>query len=233
MNILAIRHFDFDDPGVFSQWAHRRGHQLTVVDPAAQLDNQWLDSTEILIILGGPMSVYQEEAYPWLADEKKFVKSAMDRGIKIIGICLGAQMLAEILGAQVYKHAMKEIGWHKVERTGEEHPWLAQMPSEFYSFQWHGDTFDLPEGATLLARSEACGHQAFSYGDNILALQFHLETSPAAIEQMLTRWSSELIDSPYIQSAEYIRRNLQRSEASFRILHQILDEAERTPVKAF
>ncbi|WP_336786101.1 type 1 glutamine amidotransferase [Paenibacillus sp. MMO-177] len=232
MNILAFRHFDFDDTSTFSEWAQWGGHQLTVVNPAVELDEKWLDTTELLLILGGPMSVYQEEQYPWLADEKRFVKSAMDRGIKILGICLGAQMLAEILGAKVYRHTLKEIGWHRIERIGEEHPWLKEMPAEFHSFQWHGDTFDLPEGASLLATSEACGHQAFSYGDDVLALQFHLETTPACMEQMVTRWASELVDAPYIQSAEEIRRNMHRVAASFHILHQVLDQAALSPVKA-
>jgi GMP synthase - Glutamine amidotransferase domain len=231
MNILAFRHFDFDDTSAFSEWAQWGGHQLKIVNPAFELDKKWLESTDLLLILGGPMSVYQEEAYPWLAAEKRFVKSAMEQGIKIIGICLGAQMLAEILGAKVYRHSIKEIGWHRIERTGEEHPWLQQMPGEFHSFQWHGDTFDLPEGATLLARSEACGHQAFAYGNDVLALQFHLETTPACMEQMLTRWAGELIEAPYIQSAAEIRLNMQRVAVSFHILHQVLDQTVLSPVQ--
>ncbi|GLX71244.1 type 1 glutamine amidotransferase [Paenibacillus glycanilyticus] len=232
MNILAFRHFDFDDSSAFSEWAQWGGHELTVVDPEVSLEREWLDSTDLLLILGGPMSIYQEKEYPWLAEEKRFVKSAMDRHIKIIGICFGAQMLAELLGAKVYRHTAKEIGWHRIERTGEEHPWLSQMPSQFHSFQWHGDTFDLPEGARLLARSEACGHQAFAYGDHVLALQFHLETSPACMEQMLTRWSGELVDSPYIQTAEQIRGNMFRAADSFQMLHQVLDQATRIQAKA-
>lgn len=225
MNILAFRHFEFDDTSAIDKWAKWGGHQLTVVNPADGLVEEWLDWVELLLILGGPMSVYEEEAYPWLIEEKRFVKAALNKRIKTIGICLGAQMLAEVLGAKVYRHSVKEIGWHALERTEEQHPWLEQMPNTFYSFQWHGDTFELPAGARLLARSEACGHQAFAYDSHILALQFHLETTPACMEQMLTRWESELVESPYIQSASHIRENINRVAASFQILHQVLDQA--------
>ncbi|WP_246070712.1 type 1 glutamine amidotransferase [Paenibacillus kobensis] len=223
LKIRAFRHFAFDDTKAFEQWADLNRHWLCVTDPSDGVDTAWLAETDVLIVLGGPMSAYDDEKYSWLADEKAFIQLALQQGIKVLGICLGAQMLAELLGGKVYRHSVKEIGWHRIERTGETHPWMTSMPEEFYSFQWHGDTFDLPPGAQWLARSGACGHQAFAWGDHVMGLQFHWETTPACIEQMLERWAVELIDSPYIQSAEQIRAEYARSSDSFRLLYALLD----------
>lgn len=223
MKVLAFRHFDFDDITVFEQWAERGGHQLRVTDPSEGTDPAWLADIDALIVLGGPMSVYEEEQYSWLAEEKAFIRQAIRQEKKILGICLGAQMLAELLGGKVYRHAVKEIGWHRVQRTADAHPWISWMPDEFITFQWHGDTFELPPGARWLARSEACSHQAFSLGDRVVGLQFHLEATPACIERMMGRWAVELIDAPYIQSVERIRAEYERSVESFRMLHALLD----------
>ncbi|RXZ82296.1 type 1 glutamine amidotransferase [Paenibacillaceae bacterium] len=223
MNILLLKHYDFDDIGAFSEWAALYHHRLIVRDPAAGLELELLASIDSLIILGGPMSVYQEERYPWLKEEKRFVLEAVQRKKRVLGICLGAQLLAEVLGGKVYRHLHKEIGWHRIERTGESHPFLADLPDVFYSFQWHEDVFDLPPGATWLAYSTACSNQAFSYGEHVVGLQFHLEATPECIELMLHHWRSALVTGEFIQPAEQIRSELGRSVESFRMLHRILD----------
>ncbi|MBW7477113.1 type 1 glutamine amidotransferase [Paenibacillus oenotherae] len=224
MNILALKHFAFDDIHALSMWSNRHGHVLNVHDPSLGLRMEWLNSIDLLIILGGPMSVYQESLYPWLAEEKRFVEQAILRGKKVLGICLGAQMLAELLGGRVYRHTCKEIGWHRILRTGEEHPWFKEIPANFHSFQWHGDTFDLPQGARRLAWSDGCANQAFAYDARIVGLQFHLETTPACIEEMLAQWAGELGAGPYIQTADEIRRGMGRSSESFRLLHSIMEQ---------
>ncbi|MFC5700802.1 type 1 glutamine amidotransferase [Cohnella faecalis] len=223
MNIKVFKHFSFDDTGAFERWASHNGHTLDILDPAEGVRAEWLDGLDLLIILGGPMSVYEEELYPWLIEEKRFVGQAIELEKKILGICLGAQMLADVLGSKVYRHPCKEIGWHPINRSEDRHPWLAGLPERFHSFQWHGDTFELPTGATRLAGSDACSQQAFAYGDRVLGLQFHLETSPACMEVMLDRWADQLTDEPCIQSAERIRAETARSDASLRMLHGILD----------
>lgn len=223
MKIIAFKHFSFDDEYALASWAKDRGHTLTVRDPANGIDPKWLEDNDCLVILGGPMSVYQEEKHRWLIEEKQFVKQAIQMNKKVLGICLGAQMLAEVLGSKVYRNKVKEIGWHSVQRTKETHPWFDEMPQQFHSFQWHGDTFDLPSGSKWLAFSEGCRNQAFSFGENVLALQFHLETTPACIEQMLTRWTSEIVPAPFIQTADEIRERAQQSKISFSLLHRILD----------
>ncbi|MEK8129446.1 type 1 glutamine amidotransferase [Paenibacillus filicis] len=222
MNLVLLKHFSFDDESALISWATRNGHSASVLYPPELTIYPEPDTFDMLIILGGPMSVYEEAQYPWLKPEKQFVKRAMEQHKKVLGICLGAQMIAELAGGRVYRHAHKEIGWHRVERTGQSHG-LFPLPDTFTSFQWHGDVFELPEGAVHLARSAACPHQAFALGPHILGVQFHLETSPACIESMLKHWSAELIEGPYIQSAADIRSGLSRSEASAGLLHRILD----------
>jgi len=227
MNILAFRHFDFDDDYALASWAEREGHVWNVRDPALGVKEEWLSDTDVLVVLGSPLSVYQEEQAPWLSAEKRLVKTAIDRGMKVLGICFGAQMIAELLGGEVYRNGEKELGWHEVRRTGESHPWLEGLPESFYSFQWHGDTFKLPHGAKHLAYSAACANQAFAYGDHVLGLQFHLEATPDGIEAMMSNWSKELVEAPYIQSRNDIREGMSRSEAAWAILHRILDNTAR------
>jgi GMP synthase-like glutamine amidotransferase len=223
MKMMLLRHFDFDDPSAVLQWAGQAGCEAAIRDPAEGLRQEWLNKLDLLVIFGGPMSVYQEWEHRWLVEEKAFVRNAIDRGKKVLGICLGAQMIADVLGAKVYRAPHKEIGWHQMTRTQERHPWLEHLPEQFVSFSWHGDTFELPEKARHLAFSEACPHQAFAYGDNVLALQFHLESTPRAIERMLTEWSYELREASYIQDAARIRSDLRRTVQSHGLLWGILD----------
>jgi GMP synthase-like glutamine amidotransferase len=228
MNIIAFKHFAFDDDHAFRSWANLGGHRLDVKDLSLEIDAKWLDDMDLLVICGGPMSVNEEEKYPWLASEKQFVKQAIQLGKKVLGICFGAQMIAELLGSPVYRNEYKEIGWHSINRTQEEHPWLSGLPEQFMSFQWHGDTFDLPQDTRLLAYSEACKVQAFAYRERVIGLQFHLETTPACMESMFAHWSSELIQAPYIQTAEQIRSQFACSEQSITMLHGILDRISFT-----
>lgn len=226
MNILALRHYEFDDVNVFSSWAHEQQHDLKVCEAWLGVDMAWLDWMDMLLILGGPMGVYEEDSYPWLKKEKHFVQEAIHLDKKILGICFGAQMLAEVLGGRVYPHTYKEIGWHQVQRTQEIHPWLSELPEKFVTMQWHGDTYDLPEGASLLATSAACRNQAFAYGERIVGLQFHLEMTKTGIENAVKHWSHELQDKSFIQSADSIEQQLPRCEESARMLRQILVLAE-------
>jgi len=230
MRILAFKHFEFDDTEALEVWAGRRDYRLTIHDPSAGVKKEWINETDLLVVLGGPMSVYEERRNPWLVEEKRFVEGMLAAERNVLGICLGAQMLADVLGAPVRRHDFKEVGWHEIRRTSNQHPWLADLPERFHSFQWHGDTFELPAGATLLAASEACERQAFAYGSHAVGLQFHLEATPACIGTMLERWSEELVDAPYIQQPARILDELDRSQASFHMLHGILDAAVGTPV---
>lgn len=150
-----------------------------------------LPDHDYLIILGGPWSVYDD--FPWLEAELKLIRQAMDKNIPILGICLGAQLIATALGAEVKPCGPKEIGWYPLKLTdeGRSDALLGHLEPVETVFQWHGDMFDIPAGAAHLATSPLCRNQAFRYGDNVWALQFHLEVTPPMVEQWLTEPDNE------------------------------------------
>ena len=142
---------------------------------------------DAVLAMGGPMGTYDEAEHPWLAAEKDFVREAAEGGKPFLGVCLGVQLLASALGAEVWPMDQAEVGLLPVELTeeGREHPLFAGMPEPLVSLQWHGDTFELPEGATLLASSPAAPHQAFQAGEAAYGVQFHLEVTP----EMAREWA--------------------------------------------
>lgn len=174
--ILVFQHVDCEGPGVFGEC----GARLESFDPAKRLPSeQELSRAAGLIVLGGPMGVYQTERHPWLAREVELVGKAARAGKPVIGICLGSQILAAALGARVYPHDRKEIGWDHIALSPDamSDPLFCDMPSPLQVFHWHGDTFDLPSRAVLLALSSVCKHQIFRFGKRAWGLQCHLEIS--------------------------------------------------------
>lgn len=149
-----------------------------------------------MICLGGPMNVYQETAYPFLALEDGFIRQVVVDGVPFLGICLGGQLLAKAVGGHVEKNPVKEIGWHAVEldQQGQRDPLFAGLPERFTVFQWHGDTFSIPNRAVRLARAAACGNQAFrfGFGGTAYALQFHLEVTPPMVAEWVREYATEL-----------------------------------------
>lgn len=152
-----------------------------------------------LIVMGGPMSVNDEAEYPWLVQEKQFIRSCILAGKPVLGICLGAQLIANAMGAKVYRHHTKEIGWFPIQAVQSSGATF-RFPPSVEVFHWHGETFDLPSGATLLARSEMCENQAFQLGCSVIGLQFHLETTPETAQEMIAHCRAELVPSRYVQS---------------------------------
>ncbi|MEZ5002910.1 MAG: type 1 glutamine amidotransferase [Chitinophagales bacterium] len=203
MSLFCIQQVFFEGPNIIRDWAEERGHSFHLIKmfEAPELPN--VDDVDGLVILGGPMNVHDEEEYPWLIKEKQFIRSCFDAGKPILGICLGAQLLAHILGAKVFKNQHKEIGWLPVQldQSATKHPLFQGLKSDIITFQWHGDTFDLPENAVRIATSEACVNQGFIY-KNALALQFHPEMMPHRIKELAHYCGDELIDAPYIQTQE-------------------------------
>ncbi|MEX5217563.1 MAG: type 1 glutamine amidotransferase [Nitrospira sp.] len=157
------------------------------------------------IIAGpGPMSVNDEDRLPWLKAEKQFLRDAITHGIPLLGICLGAQLIANSLGARVYPNRLKEIGWFPIQ--GEKAPdHCFQFPAECTVFHWHGETFDLPQDAIRLVRSPACDNQGFQLGRNVIGLQFHLETAPEAAAKLIEHSRHEIVPGPYVQTEARIR----------------------------
>jgi GMP synthase-like glutamine amidotransferase len=160
-----------------------------------------LDDTGLLIVMGGPMSVNDEPAFPWLRREKEFIRGAVERGVPVLGVCLGAQLIASALGAKIYKNPHKEIGWFPIEGL-DGPPDVFRFPESCAVFHWHGETFDLPSGAVRLAKSAAYENQAFQIGRRVIGLQFHLEITPEGVQSLVDNCGGDLTPGPYIQTAD-------------------------------
>jgi len=193
---LVIQHADIEGAGLIGEMFDDLGWSMDVREmyrPGVSLPGD-LNDHQALVILGGPMGADDEDDYPYLAEVKNLIRLAVDRRIPTLGICLGGQLIARALGAKVRPKAATEIGWFPVRLTdsGRQAPLFHGLPDEFMVFQWHNDTFDLPPGASHLAASVLCRHQAFSYGEHVWALQFHLEITPAMIEEWVAAYADEL-----------------------------------------
>ena len=200
MHIDVLQHVPFEGPAGITTWAKTRGIQLRIhrLDQGAPLPN--VTDIDRLIVLGGPMST--TDPLPWLEPERSLIRETLAAGRPILGICLGAQQIAAALGAKVYPHSVKEIGWFPVaKQTPNNTNILASLPDRFDAFHWHGDTFDLPTGATSLAASDHCTNQAFCVG-TATALQFHLESTRESVQLLVDNCKNELIDIPYVQTAQ-------------------------------
>ncbi|MDN5870724.1 MAG: type 1 glutamine amidotransferase [Nitrococcus sp.] len=159
-----------------------------------------LDDIDFLLILGGPMSANDEHEFPWLVQEKQFIRSAIETGKPALGVCLGAQLIASALGARVFPNHCKEIGWFPVHAVPIDDPVYFRFPALMEPFHWHGETFDLPAGAVRLAQSDACTNQAFQLGKHVIGLQFHLETTPQTARKLVDNCRAELSRAKYVQS---------------------------------
>ena len=206
MRLHVLQHVPFEGLGHIDSWIRRRGHRLTLsrLYEGAKLPDP--EAFDRLVILGGPMNIHEEAAYPWLVEEKALIKAALAAGKSAVGICLGAQLLADGLGSRVYAGSPREIGWFPVRLTaaGQRTALTEGLPAVTTVFHWHGDTFDLPPGAVHLFESEACANQAFLLDNRILGLQFHLESTPETVQQLLTHCRDELIPGPFIQGVAQI-----------------------------
>lgn len=220
MRVHILQHVPFEGPGSIDIWLGRRKAQVTCTrffeteelpDPAA---------IDLVIIMGGPMSVNDEKEFPWLTAEKRFVAQAVACGKAVLGICLGAQLIASALGARVYPGPEKEIGWLPVLAAEPPSAGFA-FPASIKVFHWHGETFDLPDGARLLASSPGCRHQAFQLGARTIGLQFHLETTPASANAIVANCRHELVPQRFVQSEERIRA---ATNADYAAINALMEE---------
>jgi GMP synthase-like glutamine amidotransferase len=228
LKIHFLLHVPFENPEYIEVWAKEKGHILTKTLLYEAVHFPEKDEFDWLIIMGGPMGANDEQIYPWLSQEKQFIKRAIDDKKIVLGICLGAQLITAVLGGRVYPHTQKEIGWFPVTLTEEASglPLLAEVvPKEFMAFHWHGDTFDLADRCVRLASSVCCRNQAFLYQDHVVGLQFHLESSKESIQTFISHCGEELVDGEFIQPAEKIlaqnRYELQTKEILFALLDQM------------
>ena len=203
MRIHYLQHVPFENPGIILNWAVQRTYPVTCtrlfenqVLPA-QTDFDWL------VIMGGPMNIYEEERYPWLIREKEFIKEAISNNKIILGLCLGAQLIADVIGGRVIQNQYKEIGWFPVAFTKEALTMqeFSHFPINPVVFEWHGDTFiDLPEESMLLASNDACENQAFVYRGTVYGFQFHMENTMQIITDLIENCGEEMVPGIWIQS---------------------------------
>ncbi|MCL2789562.1 MAG: amidotransferase [Desulfobulbus sp.] len=226
MRVHALQHVEFEGLGHIDRWIADRGHTLTLTWLYAGDALPRPASFDRLVIMGGPMNIYEDGKYPWLPAERALIREAIAAGKSALGVCLGAQLLADALDSLVFSGSNKEIGWWPIRLTeaGTRSGLLAGTAAEAMVFHWHGDTFDIPAGAIHLAASEGCSSQAFLYDNRILGLQFHLELIPETMAAIVTHCGDELAPGRYIQSEAQIRADAPAYfPASNRLLEILLD----------
>lgn len=204
MNLHVLKHVDCEGPGAIGDWAAARGWMLATTslqhgeplpDPA---------SVDFLVVMGGPMNIYQDREHPWLRDERAFIAAHIAAGKPAVGICLGAQFLADALGGRVIQNPQVEIGCFPVEFTAEARTRFPFLPASMPVAHWHGDTFELPAGAMRLASSAACVNQGFLYRDQVLALQFHPEVTRDDLAAWLRAFGGDPQPAAYVQDGTTI-----------------------------
>ncbi len=222
-----VQHVPFETPGVILDWARERGFEITNTRVFLNDPFPSPGKIDLLVFMGGPMSVHDESQYPWLVEEKTFLREALslEEGPKILGFCLGAQLLAEALGGEVFPGRYKEIGWFPIEFTPAAlaHPLFEGFPERLNVFHWHGETFSLPQECLHLARSEACENQAFLYEEKALALQFHLEVTPEIVASLVENCPEDMTPGPFVQSVEEIQGQPELFETAHEYLFRLLD----------
>jgi GMP synthase-like glutamine amidotransferase len=224
MRVHYLQHVPFENLGRMEALIRSRGHSLSASRLHASPDLPCLADFDALVAMGGSMSVNDEADYPWLAPEKRLVREAALAGKPVLGVCLGAQLIAASLGARVYPNAEREIGWFPIEGAAPPDPALFSFPSPILAFHWHGETFDLPPGAARLARSEACANQAFQVGRRTIGLQFHLETTSESARLLVENCADELTGGRFVQDGDAILSSgAEAYEGMAALLDRLLD----------
>jgi GMP synthase (glutamine-hydrolysing) len=224
MKIHCIRHEPFEGLACIEDWINENNHELSCTFTYLQQAFPSECSFDLLIIMGGTASIYESYQESWYLDEKRFLEDCINRNIKILGICLGAQILASILGSKIYPGKAKEIGWFPVEFFTSDLPGLNFFPRRIETFHWHGDTFDIPEGAVKLASSEITPNQGFVYKDTLFALQFHPEMTTTSLQKIIKAAGNDLNQKgESIQTAEQILSRRELISENNLLMFKLLD----------
>lgn len=205
MNIQFLQHVPYESPGILEEWARSLTSSVNISKLYSDYKLTSPPDTDLLIIMGGPMGVHDEDEHSWLAEEKEYIKECLKEQVKIVGICLGAQLIANVLGGKVYPNKEREIGWYPIEweHKALKLPLFEFLPKQQKVLHWHGDTFEIPGNAINLAVSSACKRQGFLFNNSVLGLQFHLEMTPHSLRELIQHSREELIrDGKFVQTVE-------------------------------
>lgn len=231
MRIHFLQHVPFEGPAGISGWANGCGHSMrgTMLfrnDPLPEVD-----SFDALVIMGGHMGANDDGIYPFIGPEKRLIEAAIKANKQVLGICLGAQLIASVLGAKVTANKYREIGWFDVRKTDASAPTsiFMPLPDAFVAFHWHGDTFAIPSGAVRCASSDACANQAFTFNnDRVLALQFHPETTPESAELLVENCTRELDGGSYVQTVHELTGDPRKFSGLAPVFTTMMDAWART-----
>jgi GMP synthase-like glutamine amidotransferase len=259
MRVHCLQHVPYEGVGRVRDWVGSRGHELSgtqmwtwadgatapvsgavsaagATPPAGATVLPDPGDMDLLVVMGGPMNVYEDREYPWLPAEKAFIAACIARGAAVLGICLGAQLIAVALGGDVTRAPHTEIGWLPVELTeaGRRLPGFAHFPPRFTTLQWHGDTFSIPPGAVHAASSEAVPHQALAYdGGRVMGLQFHLEETPESLAELVAACGADLpAPGRWISTEEELLSPNAPYDACGELLFGLLDSMTARPSPA-
>lgn len=229
MKIHVLQHVPFETAANIGPWAKERGHTLSVSRLYSPHTLPAVEELDWLVVMGGPMGANDDDQYRWMNGEKCLIGEVIESGKPVLGICLGAQLIANVLGARVYPNPVKEIGWLDVNLmpSAVDSSLLTGLPQVFQPLHWHGDTFDLPSGCLHLAQSANCKNQAFQYGENVLGLQFHLEIGLQQAKELTDACAPELVPSKTVQRAEQILGNSAGFSSCETYLRAVLDNCAR------
>ncbi|MEJ2199521.1 MAG: type 1 glutamine amidotransferase [Desulfuromonadaceae bacterium] len=229
MRIHALQHVSYEFLTTVEQWAKDKKHAFSKTLLYQDVELPRFDEFDLLIILGGPMSIHEEDRYPWLTVEKRFIAGAIENGRLVLGVCFGAQLLADALGARVYKNRYPEIGWHPVSLTeaAKGSRVFSRLPKTFTPFLWHEYTFDIPKGCKRVAESEGCANQAFACEDRLIGVQFHIEPSTESIQRVITCCGDKIGSGRYVQSLAEILNDKSNLEELSSVMILLMEGIER------
>ena len=228
MKIHFLQHVPFEGPAGIADWIAEHDHTATITKLFNNEALPVLNSFDWLIVMGGPMGIYDTQDYPWLTAEKEFIGKAITDNKAVIGICLGAQLIAGAMGAEVKANDHREIGWFDLAPSHELKDTVLDgvFPEKTLAFHWHGDTFDLPDNAKRIASSEACKNQGFILGDRVIGLQFHLETTPESASLLIENGRDDLDGSRFVQTEVEMLESPERFAVINKIMFALLSRME-------